>query len=680
MKKFLYHHSVAIVLLCLGVFGLLGGFYNALDFPSDANVIVYLWMIMATILYCLQACNKKPRYITTVFLASIGVASVLSLLDILTLIGGLQEVFLYDYYLSFASLFTTYHTSTITILILYMSIGLLVTEVLLYYLFNYRHQKLILFVSIIWLFFPYFINHEIEYVYVYPSILFVLCSYVYTTSLRSLDGKGNKIALIILVMLIGVLAAFDKTIGNNNRLQKNIVEIFDGLSYLKEEGETGQKAGSSIKPETSLPTGNIATNLDEALKVTATTPFSGYLRGYSLSRYRDNGWDTPKKGYSYSSVNYYAKAISNSSSLQVQITSLKGHSYQFIPYHTNIATTMTLDSFITLNDINYTMYQGNPDTIVKIDREYLEYVDDNYLEVDTATKELLQTYFQQKNIAIEDLKILSIEQKIEYIATLLKNNTSYSLSPGQLPLGKDFIDYFLNDSKQGSCTHYATTATLLLRMLDIPTRYTSGFVIDKNDFKNNEAIIKNNRSHAWVEVFDANYGWYPVEMTPSNNQTAPEQTTTPTGITTMLDNQSGVTQDVPTNQTPTIDTPMQNQSPTQSTISPWVCFVGISIVMIVMFIVLSIGQYKLRYYRKISKYKKLSNNKKVCLGYLYLLDCKIDGTNIEALYLKARFSQHQITAAELQFIEEYIKQQVPLIYKSFPVYKKGFFRYIKAKG
>lgn len=82
------------------------------------------------------------------------------------------------------------------------------------------------------------------------------------------------------------------------------------------------------------------------------------------------------------------------------------------------------------------------------------------------------------------------------------------------PAGVDPVQYFLQDSQRGYCMHFASAATLLLRMMGIPARYVSGFTTALVDGKTVE--VPDYAAHAWVEVWMENVGWYPVEVTPDH--------------------------------------------------------------------------------------------------------------------------------------------------------------------
>ena len=133
--------------------------------------------------------------------------------------------------------------------------------------------------------------------------------------------------------------------------------------------------------------------------------------------------------------------------------------------------------------------------------------------------------------------------------------TTYTTSPGNAPSGVDIAEYFLFDSGKGFCQQYATTAALMYRLLGLPSRYVTGYMVTPSDFhKNNDgtytAIATDEKAHAWVEVYVDGTGWIPTEVTfsqdeidqggstavddnnPTEEPTSEEATTEPTENTT----------------------------------------------------------------------------------------------------------------------------------------------------
>ena len=168
---------------------------------------------------------------------------------------------------------------------------------------------------------------------------------------------------------------------------------------------------------------------------------------------------------------------------------------------------------------------------------YRKYVYDHYTILPEKGIEQLNKDFSLYNID-EDLSRIS--DKISYIKDYLDLNTHYSLSPGRLPYGEDFVEYFLYENKVGYCTHYASAAALILRIMGVPARYVEGYSVGMddiitsnnettkliNEYTNNgntsysvgqvELSARDYNAHAWVEVYIDNCGWIPVEFTPGS--------------------------------------------------------------------------------------------------------------------------------------------------------------------
>lgn len=99
------------------------------------------------------------------------------------------------------------------------------------------------------------------------------------------------------------------------------------------------------------------------------------------------------------------------------------------------------------------------------------------------------------------------------IEAYLSKNYVYTLEPGDVPENRDFVDYFLFDSKQGYCTYYASAMTILVRSLGIPARYVEGYILPSKPVSENSYEVTNKEAHAWVEVYFEGFGWIPFEPT-----------------------------------------------------------------------------------------------------------------------------------------------------------------------
>jgi hypothetical protein len=107
----------------------------------------------------------------------------------------------------------------------------------------------------------------------------------------------------------------------------------------------------------------------------------------------------------------------------------------------------------------------------------------------------------------------TVLQKIMAIEKYLGTNYRYTLDVQPTSSGMPIED-FLFRQKAGFCEHYATAMTLLLRSLDIPARFVTGFLPGEwNDFGHYYTVRQSN-AHAWVEVWFERSGWIPFDPTP----------------------------------------------------------------------------------------------------------------------------------------------------------------------
>ena len=96
----------------------------------------------------------------------------------------------------------------------------------------------------------------------------------------------------------------------------------------------------------------------------------------------------------------------------------------------------------------------------------------------------------------------------------LRRSYQYSLDVGTT-LSADPVEDFLFNRKSGYCEHYATAMVVMLRTLGIPSRLATGFLPGVwNDF-GNYYTIRQEDSHAWVEVYFPRSGWVTFDPTPS---------------------------------------------------------------------------------------------------------------------------------------------------------------------
>ncbi|GLC90267.1 transglutaminase TgpA family protein [Lysinibacillus piscis] len=81
---------------------------------------------------------------------------------------------------------------------------------------------------------------------------------------------------------------------------------------------------------------------------------------------------------------------------------------------------------------------------------------------------------------------------------------------------EDYVDQFLFETKMGYCDNFSTSMIVLLRSVGIPARWVKGFASGEegatvNDVK--EYHVTNNNAHSWVEAYIPGTGWMEFEPT-----------------------------------------------------------------------------------------------------------------------------------------------------------------------
>ena len=114
----------------------------------------------------------------------------------------------------------------------------------------------------------------------------------------------------------------------------------------------------------------------------------------------------------------------------------------------------------------------------------------------------------------------SLEEITAFILYTLHENAQYTMTPGWAPVNEDIVEYLLFESGRGYCEHFASAAALMYRLYGIPARYVSGYMVQPWAFVQQEtgswkAVVTDREAHAWVEIFLEDYGWTPVEVTPT---------------------------------------------------------------------------------------------------------------------------------------------------------------------
>ncbi len=359
-----------------------------------------------------------------------------------------------------------------------------------------------------------------------------------------------SLALSVLVGNIAGLPEEDTLRGYQQQVRSWTQEHFQIFSQW---GQADRVPQGGINGGDLASVGDLYYHGDQQLRVQVDVqPDSGmYIKGYVGDYYENNRWNTDDSG-SYSQfleeyaidgeqegqlLNLTYNMLSEFGSAHMTIEKLAVFgSYEFFPYGAYIQDSQGWlnDLYIPGTESSSSFYYApmvyplagafddltaygeevfaNYPSLENLEASYRNFVYDHYTQVPEDTQSMLNDFTQ--GVVPETLS-----EKVSYIRALLGRTCEYTLTPGDLPAGQDFTEYFLMENQRGYCTHFATAATLLLRNMGVPARYVEGYILVPGNFSASEdgyeAIVYDHQAHAWAEIYVDGAGWVPVEMTPT---------------------------------------------------------------------------------------------------------------------------------------------------------------------
>ena len=476
-----------------------------------------------------------------------------------------------------------------------------------------------------------------------------------------------------------------------------------------EEGESSMAHGNNrpVSEDIDLKgRGNLRFTGEIVLDIFSENPSRLYLRGRSGARYTGSAWtafaDEAYEGMDFSmypmniAPQYFGWYPTNS--IVIDPRPLAAN-FVFTPYNLDMEDMLEL---VPVRDLFYESKDSEPysftymdlmgESLYDFDREleegfeaYDQFVMDQYLQVPGELRTRLE--------ALADNEILRDWDGIESESDLIQQVVSflssyqYTLTPGAVPRGEDFVEYFLFQSRQGYCVHFASSATLLLRTLGIPARYAEGYAVAAEDFgQDGWAQVRDRRGHAWVEVYYRGLGWQPLEVTPggiaATEQVLEAESSAPvesSGESSALA-ESSLEASAPREDSSQPEAAVEEpQSGKESNFWPlWVCIV---LLVLVMCIILR-RRWRAAMRRK--EFYESGRNQAVVSMYGYLVQLRPYGAVISAevkeLALKAKYSQQGVTEEETQTIQRYTQEQVIKVKNGLPFWRRMVFRYVRALG
>jgi len=88
---------------------------------------------------------------------------------------------------------------------------------------------------------------------------------------------------------------------------------------------------------------------------------------------------------------------------------------------------------------------------------------------------------------------------------------SYTVAPGEY--GRDAVDEFWLDRREGFCEHFASAFVVVMRALDVPARIVTGFQGTDPTPIDGYYTVRQSSAHAWAEYWQPGIGWVRADPT-----------------------------------------------------------------------------------------------------------------------------------------------------------------------
>ena len=145
--------------------------------------------------------------------------------------------------------------------------------------------------------------------------------------------------------------------------------------------------------------------------------------------------------------------------------------------------------------------------ITSLELEYRDFVYDKYLSISNAERSYFNTFANNNHLSI------TTAQDISNVAEFISNWAVYNENAPEYPSGVDNIIYFMQYSRQGTCSNFASALVMVYRALGLPARFATGYY--KTSESGSVNIVTAKECHAWTEVYIDGIGWMMIDATPS---------------------------------------------------------------------------------------------------------------------------------------------------------------------
>ena len=521
----------------------------------------------------------------------------------------------------------------------------------------------------------------------------------------AMDATRVGLVLFAVVLLLSIVGTvYPKADTRDQELPELVESLLDRLpepmQQLLDRNSTGVKKeelGADTSRTLDLTQQGTRDRKDTVMMQLSTTQIGPiYLRGAAKDIYTGTSWESSDMAsvadavYAQTSLGT-AFGVNNQAAVQIKNYN-DDTDVLFAPYgyiSCTSAEEIMSDLRINIDEEDYIIYYWPGVRSLDIENtegytseSYDQYVQETCLSLPEDTREALYNLALSYGYDPE----MSTAETVAWVAQFIRSSGTYKLDVSRQPTNYDFAVYFLTESNQGYCVHFATAAAAMYRALGVPSRYASGYRVNVPS----DGIvvdILDRDTHAWAEVYISGLGWIPVETTPGFGETSSlpqvdqpqqveeEEEPTPEPAepspSEVAESPSPSPSETPVSpspeqQEPTEDEPVGTEpnlggesqgGTTGKNILPWV-LTPIGVILVAILVILI--RHGILKRRRKKAFHHENTNQRVLNMWQYLECLTLWGAEIpkelEVLALKAKFSRHEITQEELSPYEASVYQ------------------------
>lgn len=390
-------------------------------------------------------------------------------------------------------------------------------------------------------------------------LLAAVCLLVLTQSCRRRSGiGGGKLAMLLLlpvallVFMLQSVLPYRADYVRSETGQKALQAMVDFTSQFVSIdasllGELGVYV--PVAQSESLEVGPRRDTNRVVMEVRSSISGPVYLRGMSYGQYTGTAWEQIDPSDYPRPLQFPSTlwVISGGGLESVQIRTRDVLPVLYTPYYTNRENNLgqpLLDSGTeNVNDlVEYRFYYTTqaPEFGQAIygdntaQGDYEQFVHTHYTQLPDDTRQAAVEIAQAWGIT--ELENATVDQIASYVEQNVRDSAQYDLETERMPAGEDFVLWFLQESDTGYCVHFASAAVVMLRAMDIPARYVTGYLVSGS--AGNWVEVTAHNAHAWAEYYLDGIGWLRLEPTPgggvvqtaagNGQETQPQETRPPT--------------------------------------------------------------------------------------------------------------------------------------------------------